>query len=128
MYCMHCGNQIADNSRYCRYCGKLVAEDEIRTVNDYEQNAATCESAEPAKEAPVPVEAEQDTADAETAINQEEGVAAEAAINKDKTVTEDDIFFEHISKGKKAALFFVAVVLTVIVAVIVFTTLYPGLV
>lgn len=33
MYCMYCGEEIPDKSRYCKYCGKLVAEDEIRTVN-----------------------------------------------------------------------------------------------
>ncbi len=26
MYCMHCGEEIPDSSRFCKYCGKNVEE------------------------------------------------------------------------------------------------------
>ncbi len=125
MYCMHCGEQIADNSRYCRYCGKLVAEDEIRTVNeDRAENDRSLEgveeSAEPADGESAAEAAAEEAAEEYNAVNTDEGTQ--------EVIVEDDIFLEHISKGKKRLLFFVAVILTVIVAVIVFTALYPELI
>ncbi len=123
MYCMHCGEQIDDNSRYCRYCGKLVAEDEIRTVNTAEP-----EYAEGGEE----ISAYSDDGDGSGMDGSEATTEESAAVNTPesapKVITEDDIFLEHVSRGKKIMLFTVAVILTVIVAVIVFTTLYPELI
>ena len=106
MYCMHCGNEIADNSRYCKYCGKLVAEDEMVKEEKVEDSVI-----------------DQTAYIDESAIENidEDSVKIE---NKEREVLIDDIFFQHISKKKRIALFFIAILMTAIVAVVVFK-LFP---
>lgn len=107
MYCMHCGEQITDNSRYCKYCGRLVAEDEIINYNENEEESAA------------PVEEDESS----FSYNY-----SEKTDFKEKEQVIDDLFFEHIPKKKKIALFFIAVFMTAIVAAIVFAVFFPELV
>ncbi len=127
MYCMHCGEQIADDSRYCRYCGRLVAEDEIRPAAPAEP-----ENEQGREELSASSDEQYGGDTEENAEITEEGTAEHTAVNTaeiaPEVITEDDLFLEHVSRGKKILLFMVAVILTVIVAVIVFTALYPELV
>ena len=148
MYCMHCGEQIPDNSRFCKYCGKLVAEDEIRIVNegtDKKENEETAsknvqeedsvEEVNITDENEVPAEAESSASD--SVVQKESGESSvESILNAAREKTEkesdveivDDYLFEHISGGKKAALFIGAVFVTAIVAVIVFACFFPELI
>lgn len=106
MYCMHCGEQIADNSRYCKYCGRLVAEDEI--INTIEEEAVSI--------------------DEYTDVNDDEFMFHTFLEEDDEEKVMDDIFFEHLSKKKKIGLFLIAVFMTAIVAVIVFAMFFPELI
>ena len=110
MYCMHCGNEIADNSRYCKYCGKLVAEDEMVKEEKVEDSVI-----------------DQTAYIDESAIENtdEDSVKIE---NKEREVLIDDIFFQHISKKKRIALFFIVILMTAIVAVVVFAAFFPELI
>lgn len=148
MYCMHCGEQIPDNSRFCRYCGKLVAEDEIRTVNaetDEKENEETVseniQAEGSAEEVNITdengVPAEEESSSSDSIVNKESGESSvESILNAAREKTEkepdveivDDYLFEHISGGKKAALFIGAVFITAIVAVIVFACFFPELI
>lgn len=119
MYCMHCGEQISENSRYCKYCGKPVAEDEI--INIAEEDKAT------------------DNVQEETLSEKNDEYLNENYVLYDKyneTLNDlneeeeiiDDFFFEHMSRNKKIALFLFAVFMTAIVAAIVFAAFFPELV
>lgn len=132
MYCMHCGEQIPDNSRFCKYCGKLVAEDEIRTVKSGSKNETESETLQSdifeIKEDSISQvsesAAEENESFAENLLN-----AAKEKTEKDLNVEiVDDYLFEHISGGKKAVLFISAVFITAVVAVVVFACFFPELI
>lgn len=131
MYCMHCGEEIAENSRYCKYCGKLVAEDEIRTVNinnnTVDENGENNNEAEESTEDVLKTE---DTADIEeeSCVDKILKEVKEKTEKDIKTQVVDDMFFEHMSTGKKTALFFGAVFMTAIIAVVVFALCFPQLI
>lgn len=107
MYCMYCGNEISDSSRYCKYCGKLVAEDEMQIITSEEKQE-------------------------ETAVNEDYIVENQVIENSqecaEKEIIIEDIFFQHISKEKKIILFLIAIFMTALVAVIVFAMFFPELI
>lgn len=148
MYCMHCGEQIPDNSRFCKYCGKLVAEDEIRTVNakteksDEETVNKNIQAESSAEEVNMEAEsggsaAGEKISDPDSVMQKEAGESsAESMLSAAKEKTEkeseteiiDDYLFEHVSRGKKIALFIGAVLITAVVAVVVFACFFPELI
>ena len=107
MYCMHCGEQIAENSRYCKYCGKLVAEDEIINIPEEDEGINN-------------VQEEASSEKTDEYLNEDYSLYDEEEII-------DDFFFEHMSRKKKIALFLFAVFMTAIVAAIVFAAFFPEL-
>lgn len=119
MYCMHCGEQIAENSRYCKYCGKPVAEDEI--INIPEEDEATDNVQEKS------LSGKNDEYLNENYILYDEDKESLNNLNDEEEII-DDFFFEHMSRKKKIALFLFAVFMTAIVAAIVFATFFPELV
>lgn len=116
MYCMHCGEQIPNKSRYCKYCGRLVAEDEI--ISYSEENADDSGEGVGVKEEFYSKEVNDDEADFHISLRDE----------KEQEEIVDDIFLEHLSGKKKIGLFFIAVCMTAIVAVIVFAIFFPELI
>lgn len=116
---MHCGEQIAENSRYCKYCGKPVAEDEI--INIPEEDEATDNVQEKS------LSGKNDEYLNENYILYDEDKESLNNLNDEEEII-DDFFFEHMSRKKKIALFLFAVFMTAIVAAIVFATFFPELV
>lgn len=114
MYCMHCGEQIADNSNYCKYCGKFVAENEI---TDTDEKISTAEIITENADVPEEVGTVDEVIYSAPYVDEEE----------EKVKVIDDIFFEHFPRKKKIGLFFIAVFMTAIVAVIVFAIFFPEL-
>lgn len=118
MYCMHCGEQIAENSRYCKYCGKLVAEDEIINIPEEDEGINN-------------VQEEASSEKTDEYLNEDYGLYDEDKeflnnLNDEEEII-DDFFFEHMSRKKKIALFLFAVFMTAIVAAIVFAAFFPEL-
>ncbi len=128
MYCMHCGEQIPDNSRFCKYCGKLVKEDEINIVNSADTQTNESEDSV--------VEIFEEISEINDDENNVEKSSADELLNSALEITEnepeieivDDYLFEHITPGKRIALFIGAVLITAIVAVVVFASFFPELV
>ncbi|MDO4300902.1 MAG: zinc ribbon domain-containing protein [Clostridia bacterium] len=122
MYCMHCGEQIAENSRFCKYCGKLVAEDEVKLINEPENNRPEYSEEN---------EAENDSTECHSTdgdISSIDMVMEDIKTQLEKEEVIDDFFFEHISAKKKRALFILGVFMVAIVAVIVFAWFFPDLI
>ena len=111
MYCMHCGEQIADSSRYCKYCGEFVAENQIINDNETYTDKDIIE-----------------TPDISEEVENVNEVIYSAPVEEEKEEIIDDIFFEHLSTKKKVGLFFAAVFMIAIVAVIVFALFFPELI
>lgn len=141
MYCMHCGKQIADNSRYCKYCGKLVAEDEIRTVKSGNEEDVNIELYGQANSEIAGVTEPELTSDDEipeekietSAVKKEKADFVDMILDKASSKNNDDeviedFFFAHVSKKKKIALFMLAVFVTAIIAAIVFAAFFPNLI
>ncbi len=42
MFCKHCGNKIADDSKFCQYCGGKVLEEETKEVVEEETHECGC--------------------------------------------------------------------------------------
>lgn len=121
MYCMHCGEMISDNSRFCKYCGKLVAEDEINTVNTEEISENSNETEEVATESTNEISSSEAETDEYGSIIER---AVEITEKEPDVEVIDDYFFEHISAGKKAGLFIGAVVLTAVIACVIFALFF----
>ena len=88
MYCKHCGNKIADDSKFCQYCGGKI------------DNVASDESVEEITEVVTPVEETND--DVVTSVEVEETTedAVEAVEIVDETETKEWYYVEsNESKG-----------------------------
>ncbi len=115
MYCKYCGKQIADNSTYCKFCGRLVAEEET-SAQSSEDNIAEAKADENSEKVEQRV--------VKTPLGT---LVTDYSVEADENDAEDDVeyvedyLFEHISAGKRAALFAGGVVLAAVVAVAVYS-------
>lgn len=105
MYCMHCGEEIPDSSRFCKYCGKKVAAESIKAEN---QASA---SAEPQITDYVP-----------------QAESAAAVPVREEYEIADGFFFKGLHPMKKFLLFITGIVIMFLTAFIVFISGYPDLV
>ena len=104
MYCMHCGEEIPDSSRFCKYCGKKVEE----TAEVWE-NGPEAADIRPAGYAAAAVE------------------AAALPVKEEYDIV-DGFFFKDVSLLNKFLLLILGAVIMLLTASLVFMCSYPDLV